>query len=93
MAKTAFWNASSSVPSSAWTQPRSPAWGAVEASVETVLATSSQDFPPWMSLSAASALAFASAFAAAVGWTAPRSTTGLTSMIQACRDSGVVAST
>ncbi len=91
-AKSAFWNASSRLLPLAATQPRSPACGAVEASVETVLATSSQDLPPWMSFSAASALALASAFWVAVGAMAPKSTTGLTSMSQAWRVSGLVAS-
>ena len=59
------------------TQPRSPACGAVDASVETVLATSSQALPPWRSLSAASALALAAAFWAAVGSMAPASVGGL----------------
>ena len=45
-----------------------------------------------MSLSAASALALASAFWAAVGSTAPASVTGATSIIQTWRVSGVVAS-
>ena len=58
-------------------QPRSPACGAVDASVETVLATSSHDLPPWRSLSAASALVLASAVWAAVGVRLPRSTVGL----------------
>ena len=91
-AKTAVRKASSVWLSSAASQPRSPACGAVAVSVDTVLATSSQALPPWMSLSAASALALASAFCAAVGSTAPASVTGATSIIQTWRVSGVVAS-
>ena len=90
-------NAASMKPSSDWlsslrSQPRSPACGAVEASVETVFATSSQALPPCRSRSAWSAFAFAAAFWAAVGSRAPSSTSGSTSMIQAWRCSGIVAS-
>ena len=46
---------------------------------------SSQALPPWMSLSACSALAFASAFWASDGPMAPVSFVGATSMTQACR--------
>ena len=74
-------------------QPRSPACGAVEASVETVLATSSQALPPVMSLSAASAFGLGGGVLG--GGRARRRrgrSTGLTSMTQAWRVSGVVAS-
>ena len=63
-AKTAVRKASSAWLSSALSQPRSPACGAVDVSVETVLATSSQVLPPRRSRSAASALALAAAMAA-----------------------------
>ena len=78
--------------SSVRTQPRSPPCGAVAASVETVFATSSQVFPPAMSLSAASILAFAAAFWASVGAMAPGSVCGFEAMTQPWRASGVVAS-
>ena len=61
-------------------------------SVETVLATSSQALPLWRSVNAASAFVLAAAFWAAVGSAAPASVSGSTSMTQAWRDSGVVAS-
>ena len=61
-------------------QPRSPPWSRVATSVETLLATSSQDLPPLMSRSASSAFFFASAFWASVGSGAPSSTAGSTAM-------------
>src|SRR6267378_1973905 len=91
-AKTALSQASSGRESLAWSQPRSPACGPVDASVETVRATSSQLFPSVMSLSAASALVLAALFCVADGPIAPRSVTGATSITHRWRDSGVVAS-
>ena len=91
-AKSASLNASSSWLDSAWIQPRSPPCAAVEASVETVFATSSQVLPPPMSRNAASIFVRAAAICAAVGSVASASTSGATSITQAWRVSGVVAS-
>ena len=70
----------------------SPPWS-FEASVEVALAIVSQSPPPLRSARALSAAAFAAAFWASVEVEAPASVAGLTSIIHACRSSGVVAST
>ena len=90
-ANTASSNFGSSTASSS-IQPRSPPV-ALEASVETDLATSSHVLPPVVTSARAwSAISFAAAFWASVGSSLPSSTCGATAMIQAWRSSGVVDS-